>query len=255
MRSLTLVIPTYNRPHLLQRSSAICSGAGGVPNCNRRFQQPEVRNANRALVQRAKLDLNYAEFPVETHPFDKFREAAHIAKTSFCALCADDDLIVLDGVRHCLDALRSNPQAAVAQGYSFSFLCAPDGGMDLGSVLYFTPTIDEPTPLARVAKLFDRYQAATYGIYRTPVLQRIFDTMRPMKSILARELFGSALAAVEGAMIRVPRFSHGRSMDASESYEHWHPLEWFIKDSQGLLAEYHHYRDLMTEQVLQASRQ
>jgi hypothetical protein len=30
------------------------------------------------------------------------------------------------------------------------------------------------------------------------VLQRIFDTMRPMKSILARKLFGSALAAVEG---------------------------------------------------------
>jgi glycosyltransferase domain-containing protein len=252
MRNLTLVIPTYNRPHLLatfvgylQAERAECQIV--IADSSR----PEVRNANRALVQRVKLDLNYAEFPVETHPFDKFREAVHIAKTSFCALCADDDLIVLDGVRHCLDALRSNPQAAVAQGYSFSFLCAPDGGMDLGSVLYFTPTIDEPTPLARVAKLFDRYQAATYGIYRTPVLQRIFDTMRPMKSILARELFGSALAAVEGAMIRVPRFSHGRSMDASESYEHWHPLEWFIKDSQGLFAEYHHYRDLMTEQVLQ----
>jgi hypothetical protein len=31
-------------------------------------------------------------------------------------------------------------------------------------------------------------------------------------------------------MIRVPRFSHGRSMDASESYETmWHPLEWFIR--------------------------
>jgi hypothetical protein len=72
-----------------------------------------------------------------------------------------------------------------------------------------------------------------------------------MKSILARELFGSAMAAVEGAVIRVTRFSHGRSMDASESYEHWHPLEWFIKDSQSLFAEYHHYRNLMAEQVLQ----
>ena len=59
---------------------------------------------------------------------------------------------------------------------------------------------------------------------------------KPMTSILARELLGSALAAIEGQMIRVPCFSHGRSMDASETYEHWHPLEWFAKDPQGLFS-------------------
>ena len=80
--------------------------------------------------------------------------------------------MVLDGVQRCLEALRSNPSASVAQGYSFSFLGRQDGGMDLGNILYFTPTIDDATPLARLAKLFARYQAATYGNYRTPVLQR-----------------------------------------------------------------------------------
>jgi hypothetical protein len=165
-------------------------------------------------------------------------------------LCADDDLVVLDGVKRCLDALRCNPQASVAQGYSFSFLCQADGNMDLGNILYFSSTIDDPTPLARIAKLFARYQAATYGNYRTPVLQRIFDTLKPMSSILARELLGSALAAIEGQMIRVACFSHGRSMDASESYEHWHPLEWFAKDPQGLFSEYRSYRELMAQAVL-----
>ena len=175
--------------------------------------------------------------------------------TEFCALCADDDLVLLDGVQRCLDALRCNPQASVAQGYSFSFLCQHDGDMDLGNILYFTPTIDDATPLARLAKLFARYQAATYGNYRTPVLQRIFDTLKPMTSILARELLGTALAAIEGQMIRVSCFSHGRSMDASESYEHWHPLEWFAKDPRGLFSEYHHYRELMAQAVLASTRQ
>ena len=184
------------------------------------------------------------------HPFDKFREGLHKVTTEFCALCADDDLVVLDGVQRCLEALRSNPSASVAQGYSFSFLCRQDGGMDLGNILYFTPTIDDATPLARLAKLFARYQAATYGNYRTPVLQRIFDTLKPMQSILARELLGTALAAIEGHMIRVLCFSHGRSMDASESYEHWHPLEWFAKDPRGLFSEYHLYRELMAQAVL-----
>ena len=82
------------------------------------------------------------------------------------------------------------------------------------------------------------------------MLQRIFDTLKPMRSILARELLGTALAAIEGPMIRVSCFGHGRSMDASESYEHWHPLEWFAKDSRGLFSEYHHYRELMAEAVL-----
>ena len=194
--------------------------------------------------------MDYVEFPSETHPFDKFREGVHKVTTEFCALCADDDLIVPDGVERCLDALRSDPQASVAQGYSFAFLCRHTGDMDLGNILYFTSTIDDGTPLARVAKLFARYQAATYGNYRTPVLQRIFDTLKPMTSILGRELLGSALAAVEGHMIRVPCFSHGRSMDASESYEHWHPLEWFAKDSAGLFAEYHLYREQLAQAVL-----
>jgi putative sugar O-methyltransferase len=250
MQDFTLVIPTYNRPRLLE---ALLTYLGAQPQrCHVLVldsSQPQPRAANRKIVELAKLKLDYAEFPSEMHPFDKFREGVHKVTTEFCALCADDDLVLLDGVQHCLEALRSNPVASVAQGYSFSFLCPQDGDMDLGNVLYFTSTIDDATPLARLAKLFARYQAATYGNYRTPVLQRIFDTLKPMRSILARELLGTALAAIEGQMLRVACFSHGRSMDTSESYEHWHPLEWFAKDSQGLFSEYHSYRELMAEAV------
>ena len=251
MQDFTLVIPTYNRPKQLQ---ALLSYLGAQqPQCHVLIldsSQSNQRQANRKIAARTNLKLKYSEFPSETHPFDKFREGVHKVTTEFCALCADDDLVVLDGVQRCLEALRADPSASVAQGYSFSFLCRQDGGMDLGNILYFTPTIDDATPLARLAKLFARYQAATYGNYRTPVLQRIFDTLKPMQSILARELLGTALAAIEGHMIRVLCFSHGRSMDASESYEHWHPLEWFAKDPRGLFSEYHVYRELMAQAVL-----
>ncbi|MEA2970007.1 MAG: hypothetical protein QOE78_3268, partial [Alphaproteobacteria bacterium] len=251
IQDFTLVIPTYNRPKQLQ--ALLTYLAAQQPRCRILIldsSQPEQRHANRQIAELTNFNLEYVEFPSETHPFDKFREGLHKVTTEFCALCADDDLVLLDCVQHCLDALRSNPSASVAQGYSFSFLCQHDGDMDLGNILYFTPTIDDSTPLARLAKLFARYQAATYGNYRTPVLQRIFDTLKPMRSILARELLGTALAAIEGPMIRVSCFGHGRSMDASESYEHWHPLEWFAKDPRGLFSEYHHYRELMAQAVL-----
>jgi glycosyltransferase domain-containing protein len=251
MQDFTLVIPTYNRPKWLGALLAYLGASG----CECRIlildsSEPKARAANRKIAELAKLKSNYVEFPRETHPFSKFKEGVDKVTTEFCALCADDDLVVLDGVKRCLEALRSNPRASVAQGYSFSFLCHADGNMDLGNILYFSSTIDDASPLARVAKLFARYQAATYGNYRTAVLQRIFDTLKPMTSILARELLGTALAAVEGEMIRLPCFSHGRSMDASEAYEHWHPLEWFAKDPQGLFCEYRHYRELITQAVL-----
>jgi glycosyltransferase domain-containing protein len=252
MQDFTLVIPTYNRPKPLRALLTYLSATA----LQARIlildsSAPKLRAVNRKIIESAKLKLDCTEFPTETRPFDKFREGVHKVTTQFCALCADDDLVVLDGVKRCLDVLRANPQASVAQGYSFSFLCQPNGNMDLGNILYFSSTIEDATPLARVAKLFARYQAATYGNYRTRVLQRTFDTLKPMTSILARELLGSALAAVEGQMIRVPCFSHGRSMNASESYEHWHPLEWFAKDSQGLFREYHLYRELLAQAVLE----
>jgi glycosyltransferase domain-containing protein len=251
MQDFTLVIPTYNRPKQLATLLTYL-GAARSP-CRILVldsSQPQSRLATRTVVESANLRLDYVEFQSDTHPFDKFREGVHKVTTEFCALCADDDLIVPDGVQRCVDALRSTPQASVAQGLSFSFLCDPDGDMDLANVLYFSSTIDDATPLARVAKLFACYQAATYGTYRTPVLQGILDTLVPVRSILARELLGSALASIEGHMIRVTCFSHGRSMDTSESYEHWHPLEWFAKDSQGLFSEYHQYRELLVQAVL-----
>jgi glycosyltransferase domain-containing protein len=183
MQDFTLVIPTYNRPKQLE--ALLTYLAAQQPQCHVLIldsSQPNQRQANRTIAELASLKLKYAEFPSEMHPFDKFREGVHKVTTEFCALCADDDLVVLDGVQRCLEALRGNPSASVAQGYSFSFLCRQDGDIDLGNILYFTPTIDDATPLARLAKLFGRYQAATYGNYRTPVLKRIFDTLKPMRS-------------------------------------------------------------------------
>jgi glycosyltransferase domain-containing protein len=251
MRDFTLVIPTYNRSSMLgaflrylELEKAECKVL--VLDSSK----DEHRSVNRAAADKSSLDLRFVEFPVETHPFDKFREGVDAVDTTFCALCADDDLVILPGVARCLEALRADPNASVAQGYSFSFQCRDDGNIDVNNILYFSPTIADSEPLKRVAALFQQYQAATYGNYRTTVLQGILNALQPVSSLLARELLGSAFAAAEGNMIRVPDFSHGRSMDASESYEHWHPLEWFAKDPIGLFNEYGRYRELLKKFVL-----
>jgi hypothetical protein len=99
--------------------------------------------------------------------------------------------------------------------------------------------------------LFQQYQAPSYRLLRTTALQRIFDTLPLTTQILTRELMWSALAAIEGQLVRLPDFSYGRNMGPSAAYGNSHPLQWFCKDADGLFAEYRRYRELLVSAVLQ----
>lgn len=250
MNDFTLLIPTYNRP----RQLAALLGYLEAEQTHWRVlvldsSAPATLEFNRVRAEHSTLDIEYTEFPTDTRPFDKFCAGINRVTTPFCALCADDDLIIVEGVSRCLEALQEHPEASIAQGYSLLFTCEPDESMSLHNISYFTSSISDSTPLARLARLFRQYQAATYGNYRTPVLQRIFSKLPPTGDILVSELLGTALAAVEGAMICVPCFSHARSTGASESYEHWHPLEWFAKEPQNLFIAYYLYRDVLAQAI------
>jgi hypothetical protein len=172
-----------------------------------------------------------------------------MVETPYCMFCADDDLVILNNVGRCLDVMREDKNVSVAQGYSFTFLPLADGNVELNNIAYFSPSIAQDSPLERVAKLFEQYQATTYGLYRTSTLKLIMDRISDLTAILSRELMWSALSVVEGSVIRVPVFTNGRSMGASGDYEYWHPLEWLSKDPEGLIREYQQYRAILTDAV------
>jgi len=149
MRDFTLVIPTYNRAQslaallsYLETEKADCRIL--VLDSSR----PETLAANRVRVASSSLDVEFAEF-ADLEPAEKWRQGIHQVTTSFCALCADDDILILAGVQRCLDALRTNLSASTVQGYSFTFLPRSDGDMELNNIVYFRPTIDDASPLQR----------------------------------------------------------------------------------------------------------
>ena len=115
MDDFTLVIPTYNRP---QQLSALLeyleAERAGFRVLVLDSSRPEVVARNRERTVRSTLVVEYAEFPPETRPFDKFSAGTNKVTTPFCALCADDDLIVVDGVQRCLGRCGGSA-ASVAQ--------------------------------------------------------------------------------------------------------------------------------------------
>jgi glycosyltransferase domain-containing protein len=250
MRDFTLIVPTYNRAQLL--ATLLSYLEAEKADCRILVldsSRDDVLAANRARVAASSLEVEFAEFP-DLEPTEKWRQGIHRVKTPFCSVCADDDLVILEGVRRCLDTLRNNPAASVVEGYTLTFLSRADGDMELNNIVYFRPTIDDPSPLKRLDKLFQQYQALVYGVFRTPALQQTLEALQSVTKTLSRELLWSALTVIDGQVIRLPQFSYGRSMGPSATYEYWHPLEWFCKDPDSLFAEYLRYREVTAAAVL-----
>ena len=244
----TLVIPTYNRSgqlaallRYLERNRA------AFPVLVLDSSGPDHRQRNRDMAKRLSLALTYVEYDHGTRPFDKFRDGIGMVKTDFCGLCADDDLVIIDGLTRCVEHLAQHPELSAAHGYYFSFVepVHDPRAMDLTGILYYTPDIASDDSVERLRDLFRNYQALTYATFRTGILRRIFDVVRPVESLLARELLSSALAVVFGKAARLPCFTNGRSLSPSEPYRHWHPLEWLIESPEGLFAEYVKYREIL----------
>jgi glycosyltransferase domain-containing protein len=250
MRDLTLIISTCNRA----TSLAALMGYLETEKADCRVlvldsSRPETMAANRARVETSSLDAEFAEF-ADTDSDEKLRQGIHRISTTFCALCADDDLVVLDGVRRCLDALRGNPLVPGAQGASFSFAPQPDGGLALENLCCFS-SIDEESPLGRLAQFFDQNELLPIGgTFRTMALQRICDGFRLSARSFLCDLLWTGLTVIEGKVLRLPSFCYGRRLTPSASRARRHPLEWFCQDPDSLFAEYLNYRQLMASAVL-----
>lgn len=248
----TLVVPTYNRPddlNLLLRF--LERGKIGFKILVLDSSGPECRERNRAIVAGAALQVELVEYDESTHPFDKFRDGVSRVQTTFCQLCADDDLIFADNIARCVAEMIRDPEVAVAHGYYFMFNPRATELMDLTFILYFSNSITQDDPLARLWQQFRQYQALTYGVYRRDVLVRVFDAIRPVSSLLGRELLSGAVSLVHGKMLRLPLLTNGRNMGPSGEYRHWHPLEWLAASPEGLFEEYRRYRDILMAELAQ----
>jgi len=252
LQNYTLVIPTFNRSESLKRLLDYLKLEGAdFPIKILDSSNSLERVRNRVAASESGLNCEIMEFAEDTHPFDKFQAGIDAVQTDLCALCADDDIPILKGTRESVNFLSENPDYVVAHGYYFQFALQPRL-MRLTNFTYYTPSYEMDEPVVRVHALMRHYQALTYGTYRTNVLQHIFETIRPFKSILARELLSSVLATVQGRAARLPVIFHGRSLGPSASYENWHPLEWLIRTPSGLFEEYVRYREVLARELLLA---
>jgi len=265
-RSCTLVIPTFNRPELLGRllrylelQSAPC------PVLVLDSSAPADKSKNAAAVAAVKLNVTCIEYDPALPPFAKFLEGMRVVDTPFMSLCADDDVVVVPALAEIVDFMERNEDYSVAHGYYFNFLdenhragksdVAADSQKakpvtKITSLFYHSPSLNDADPFERLIQFFRRYEALTYGVYRTPVAREVYELAQPVASILARELLTGALTVAAGKTARLKTIYYGRNTGPSARYKNWHPLEWLATDPSGLFGEYMHYRSVLKDYLV-----
>jgi glycosyltransferase domain-containing protein len=246
----TLIVPTYNRPGELARLLQYLENHQvGFPILVLDSSVHETQAANQARVQASKCTIRYERFDASVSPWQKFLRGAQMVSTPYCSLCADDDVVLPDSLGPIVQHLDRHKDCSVAHGWYFTFY--DNGHIGITSSVYRGASNDDDDPLRRLHAMFRNYEAVTYGVYRTEVMQSVLADVQDVESMLGRELLGGALTIAHGKAARLPVFYYGRSHLPSHPYTHWHPLDFLISSPDGLYRDYAAYRSILSRRISQ----
>lgn len=176
---LSLIIPTYNRPHFLKRLL-------------RYFQQQEFPyriavadsssapacDANLSIVASLKDDqsIHYEKYPPEINPFLKIAQALSGVDSKYAVICADDDFLVPKAIELCVHFLESNPDYSIAHGHAARLehksIENHGGHHDLRIHTYPQCDIGQNDPRVRLQKHLEDYSPTFYSVHRRSDLMR-----------------------------------------------------------------------------------
>ncbi|MBI1983196.1 MAG: TIGR00180 family glycosyltransferase [Acidobacteria bacterium] len=241
--SLTVLIPSKDREAALGALLQYYADAG----LKYRILVLESGSRYRALIDRYPLlDIELIEFHEQTAIQDKLQKGLASVRTPLVAMCTDDDITTHEGLKKAGGFLVQHPEYSACQGYHVLFSAA-EKFINLISIAYFTPSLDQPDPLGRVNALIRRYQPVCWAVFRTPTMVEAAATFSRASLLLFYELLWSATAAINGKVKRLPMIYCLRRID----YPHLsaNPLYAVMESPQGFFADYLAYRNILVERI------
>ena len=248
LNELSIVIPTYNRQELLAQLLAYYR----VKRSAASFlildsSESSIADRNARVVAEGGGHFRHVVYPTTTSVAEKLSRGLALVKTPYCAMCADDDLVFLDGVKQALDYLKGHPDRVCADGIYLNFFRSK---ADIYlKIEYGSKGIEAEHPGARVFRLFQNYESLFYGVFRTPDLTEIFAGVSRNSSLHYQELFQATSALLIGKSHRLPVFYAGRQhcVPADPSRDKWQTYYWFAEDREEFLCHYVRYREHLWE--------
>lgn len=190
------------------------------------------------------LRLTHTRYADQTPVRDKLIDVLARTDTPFVSLCTDDDITTWAGIRASVEFLHGNPDYSACQGYHAMFSIAPPA-LNLLRVVWFTPGLNQPSPLRRLNELLRRYQPICWATFRTDSLRRTFLTASQLQMFVFGELAWSGLTAIDGRVHRLPLVYCWRRIDPLNPMGH--PLYAWMESPEEFRVQYERYRQFLLD--------
>ena len=245
---LTIIIPTYNRPHELKRLLLYLDKSNlNISICildSSEIHKKKINKQTICALRSSNLKIEYFEYPPDIPAFDKYKKGILHANTKYVMFCADDDVPFLPTLECSVSFLQTHPDYVAVHGYylNFSLEDQQDSKIQIQHLLYASDSIEDESYLVRITQLFEKYEALFYAVCRLDVLQKAFTFIQSVQTTLWQELILAAAIVIQGKVKRLPSFYYARSTGESSEFINWHPHEIFSRDPSLFFQDYLAYR-------------
>jgi glycosyltransferase domain-containing protein len=216
---LTLVIPTYNRPHYLHRLIDTYQALHLKSPILVADSSPQPFAPTDPL---GGLPIQFRQFPPDTGYLNKLISALSTVKTPYVALLADDDFYLPSALVEAVSFLDDHPSYSGAGGRSYRFVLPPHATHGHGLTQwksYPQHGAEEEDVGQRLAAHFRNYATNWYSVQRTESLQATFSkNLEIQEDLYLVELLTSASLLVRGKFKCLDRVFLLRENDAPKSY-------------------------------------
>ena len=193
---LTIVCPTYNRPHMLKRTLKYYKNNNFSCKIIIADSSDDIASkiVKETLIEFCdSINVEYIKMPSDTEFGQKLYESTSCIKTKYTIIIPDDDLVIKSALIKSMEELDSDLSISAIYGnrLSISSISEPDNDLEwVHSFPFYSVTIDQEDPINRVRRLpVPSWWQFPYAVCRTKILSKSLHTIRDMKYTQFTEFF------------------------------------------------------------------
>jgi len=246
LADLTLIIPTYRRPKLLAMLlQLLASQPIRLRTLIADGSVDEIQEQNRISARQYPEAVIHLSFPSTLAIELRLMEALKQVETEYCVVCADDDIILPEGVAQSVEFLRSHPDFVACHGPYYGVSRDPQ---ELHiNVEYAVAPIDLSSPFARMLEICARYQSPFYSVQRTAAMVNAFVSPDDVAPTHFWELFNALSVVFQGKVmaLNVPYYLRNQQLGDRPEFI-GDPNNFIVADAKRYLQEFSGFRNYAT---------
>ena len=248
---LSLVIPTYNRPHFLGRllryyqelnfpHAIVVADSSDSDHLSKNRRGVDSLGTN--------LNIEYRSYETDIEFAEKLSDSLQYVSTPYIALSADDDFFIPSTLSRGVQFLQGHPDYALAHGDAATFRLK--SSIVYGQIKqvhrYNQRTIDHASGAQRLLDHFTHYSTTWYSVQRTEQLcENYRKTVEFGIDPYFTELLPSGLALIQGKAKKLDGLYMVRQSNSTKEYAVPSYFDWVA--SPAWPSKYERFRDRLGE--------